>query len=268
MEALDEVAALVLAAGAASDPVAAQHGKPVKGLVEIKGRPLVSYVVEALAAAGCEPVVVVTRGAALGPMRAAVGPRVVVVEAQGERPADTLAAGLAVLPAAGYLLLATADLALLTPAAVRHFLEQARASQAALVYSVCRREAFVPPYNRVPRLMVRLREGVFNGGNLVLVERRQLEGMLEQVEYAFRARKQPVALARLLGLSFVMRLLLMQLGIPCLDLAALVRRGEQLLGCRAAVVVTPYVEVCFDVDKLVDLQVAEEVLEARGAGAQ
>jgi GTP:adenosylcobinamide-phosphate guanylyltransferase len=259
-----KVAGLILAGGAADEPLAVEHGVAVKALIPVRGRPMVAYTAQALCQAGVLPIVVATAAGVEGAVRAilddlgCVGAAMAVAIADGPRFTDTLRAGLRPLADAQPVLLATGDLPLLTAEAVKDFLAQAQATEADLVYSAVLVKHLQGPYASAPRTAVRLREGRITGGNLVLSRPEVLRAVMANVERAFAGRKSPLALARMLGLGFI-------LGLPLglLNIQAIVRRGERLLGCRAAVILSRYPEICFDVDKPAHIEAADRVLAAR-----
>ncbi len=249
---------VVLAAGSARDKVAAAAGLPVKALVPLRGRPLVDYVVAAVREATAGPIVVATAPPAADAVARALGDRAQVRVAEGPRLTDTLLAGMAAFPDAPRVLLATADLPLLTPQSVRHFTDEAERTGADVVYSVVRREDLPGPYAAGRRLLVRLGGLRITGGNLVSITPVFIQRALPVVERAFVSRKNPFALAGLLGLGFLLRFLCGRLDIP-----TIIRRAEPILDCSAAVIVSPFPEVCFDMDKPEQLDVAERILAER-----
>lgn len=258
------IAGLILAGGSPDEPLAADHGVFVKALIPVGGRPMVQYTAQALCQAGLSPIVVATTEDAEADIQAvlddldAVGTPLCVAVAEGPRFSDTLRAGLRPLADGKPVLLATGDLPLLTAEAVKDFLAQAVATGADLVYSAVLAKHLTEAYAGAPRTCVRLREGSVTGGNLVLSRPEVLRAAMAKVEQAFAGRKSPLALARMLGLGFILGLCLGSLSIP-----AIVRRGERLLGCRAAVILSRYPEICFDVDKPAHLEAAERVLKTR-----
>lgn len=262
-----KIAGLILAGGSPDEPLAAEHGVSVKALIPVCGRPMVRYTAQALCQAGLSPVIAATTTGAEGAIQAAlddldaVGTPLCVAVADGPRFSDTLQAGLRPLADGQLVLLATGDLPMLTAEAVGDFLTQALAARADLVYSAVLIEHLTGAYADAPRTAVRLREGRITGGNLVLSRPEVLRAAMVRVEQAFAGRKSPLALARMLGLGFIIGLCLGRLSI-----ASIVRRGERLLGCRAAVVLSRCPEICFDVDKPAHIEAAERLLASRPAG--
>lgn len=166
---------------------------------------------------------------------------------------DNLSAGLAALdrarevaetvgPAPAPVLVAAADVPLLTSPAVAEFLDAAEAASADAAYAIVRREDVVRAAPAVRKTFVRLVDGVFTGGALVLLRPGAFERARPLIERVVRARKRPWELARLFGLGTIVGLATGRLRI-----AALERRAEAL-GVRARAVVCRDAGVALDVD--------------------
>ena len=114
------------------------------------------------------------------------------------------------------------------------------------------------------RTYLRLTNGMFTGGNLVLVRPDALLRQRDLVRRTYAARKQPLRLAAMLGWGVLWRLLCRRLSVA--DAAAAVSR---LLGVRSQAVITEHAELGADVDHVSDLETMARFLEGRihhGAG--
>ena len=100
---------------------------------------------------------------------------------------------------------------------------------------------------------VHLRDGNWATGCAFLVNPAKLVANRPHIEDIFAARKSPIAMGRLLGLGFVLKLLLHRLTI-----ASIVQRCEQILGCSAAAVHGAAPELCFDLDEVKSYRYAVE----------
>jgi GTP:adenosylcobinamide-phosphate guanylyltransferase len=249
----------VLAGGGRSD-FAAAHGVETKALIRVAGRPLVTYVVEALQAAkSIDEVVVVCSPGGLLPDEAVLAAR--QITASGEGFEDSVAAA-ARASSASHVCLVTADLPALTGEAVDATAKFALDSDADLTYTISEIGKVAEAFPGTVRTTVRLREGEFTGGNFIVARPEALLGALATIGSAFGRRKSIVGLTLLLGPMFLLRLVLGRLSVA--DAAA---RGEQILGCRVAVHESPYPEIGFDVDKPSDLELAEALLSRRAQNA-
>ncbi len=162
-------------------------------------------------------------------------------------------AGLSALTAQGPVLVATADVPLLTPEAVFHLLSVA--PPAGLVYPIVPREAVEERFPGMKRTYARLREGTFTGGNLVLLDPALFRRALPVARKVVAWRKNPLRLALLFGPAFLLKLLL---GV--LSVAELEARAEGIFGVPMRAVVVPYPEIGVDVDKPEDVAFAERAL--------
>ena len=204
---------------------ARKYGVRSKALVPFRGRPMAEWVLEALRGAGL-PAVYVGENPGLSP-----APRLTLPD-QGSLLAN-LEAALAHVD--GRVLVATADIPHLTP-------------EAALVYPIVPKEAVEARFPGNRRTYARLKEGTFTGGNLLLLDKALFFQALPLARRVVALRKRPLALARLIGLDILLKLLLGRLSLPELE-----ARARRILGVEARALVTPYPEVGVDVDKEEDL---------------
>jgi CTP:molybdopterin cytidylyltransferase MocA len=172
---------------------------------------------------------------------------------------DTLLAGVRALrPDETRLLVATADIPFLTPASVADFLRQAaRYPDATLVYPIVPADLCADRFPQMKRTTLRIREGAFTGGNLVLLEPAFLREHEAVLRAAYARRKSVVGLARLLGAPILLRLAASRVAPGLLAVAHLEAAvGRALGGARARAVVCPFAEVGADVDRPEDLDFA------------
>jgi len=251
------LSALVLAGG---PPDPALTGGPwPKAFAPLAGRTMVEFVVDAL------------RGTPQLGRVALVGPRdlpsavaAAVDIAIPEDPEaggllDNIAAGLAALSGDAQVLVLAADVPLLTPATVGAFLDAARALDADLVYGAVPRDDVVRKFPDARKTFVRLRDGVFTGGSLVLLRPSAFAAARPVIERAIRARKRPWDLARLFGPGTVVALLTGRA-----EISALEARVVRIAGIRARAVICHDPEIGLDVDRPEDLAAMERYLEERG----
>lgn len=162
---------------------------------------------------------------------------------------DNLSAGLAALEdaegsarGAAAVLVAAADVPLLTPAAVSAFLDGAEAIRSDVAYAIVSRDDVERAAPGIRKTFVRLADGVFTGGSLVLLRPGAFERARPLIERAVRARKRPWDLARLFGLGTILGLATGRLRIAALE------RRAAALGVYARAVVCRDAGVALDVD--------------------
>ena len=222
-----------------------------EAMIEIAGKPMVVLVAEALAATGkIDKIFVVGPYSELQDCQFPVGTTVL---AAGNTIMQTIQIGMAALPSSQPVLVVTADIPLLTPEAVDDFLEQcAWAGSAELYYPIVAKETNEQRYPKSQRTYVRLREGVFTGGNIFLVDPEIVPRCLEIAERIFAYRKNPLKLCRIIGWHFVFKFI-----FRCLTLREVERRFSAVLGIRGAVILSRFPEVGIDVDKPSDLELVK-----------
>jgi len=256
------VAAAILAGGDATDKVALAGGAPCKPLVAIEGRSLVSWVAEALAGASSVGPVVVVEGPTAPISASGVALGVPIVTAAGPSFIDTITAAAQAHPDAERLLLATGDLAMLTPAAVDGFVASCQDTHAELSYPLVHLEEFDRAFPGREKSPVRLREGRFIGANLVMISRRFILEQGPVIARTFAERKSKLGMCRIFGWGFVLRLALGRLSVADLE-----RRASEMLGTMVQAVPTPRPEIAFDVDDADDLELARHYRRRRLEGA-
>jgi GTP:adenosylcobinamide-phosphate guanylyltransferase len=242
------VTAIVLGGGDADDLVAQQFGVPVKALAIIAGQPMAAYVLRALRSGGVERIIYV------GPLTPMLEGLIdAQVAAQGTM-LENLQAGLAEIGDAKRVLVATADIPLLTGEAVRDVL--ARDSGAGLVYPVIDMVDSQAMFPTGKRTSAKLREGRFTGGNLFLLEPRLVGDFLPRLEFVLSNRKNVLRLAGMFGVGA-----LVKLALGTLQIAELEASVSRILGVPAQALITKHAEVSFDVDKLEDIAIVLQKLE-------
>ena len=255
--------ALVLAAADNTGPLKDASTEAWEALIPIGGRPMIAYVVGALAKAGrvgriicVGPPAVVQAAEAMAPGRVT-----------GVQPADDLLGNLErglAQAESPYVLVVTSDIPLLKAHMVDDFVRRCEQDGEALDvwYAVVERGAGEQAYPGVRRTWVKLRDGTFTGGNLLVVVRDIVKRTRRLLGPTLEGRKNPMALARLLGPAAMVRFLAGQLSIADVE-----RRVGAMLGVRGKAVMTPYVEIGIDVDKPDDLELARRFLAPTHAGA-
>lgn len=225
-----------------------------KALIEISGRPMAQYVIDAL-----RRVPEVKEIRVVGPvddLRPRLSGEGVTFHPAGPDLIDNLLGAVLALPKNEEVLIVTSDAPLLTPAVIARFLAQCRQREADFYYPIVERKVSEARYPLAKRTYVALREGAFTGGNLMLLGNPALaEEVAPRVRQFFANRKSPLKLAGLLGWWFVLKLLLKIATIPELE-----RQVSSLWGLRGAAIQSPDPEIGIDVDKPSDLQLVRAVL--------
>lgn len=246
------VAALVLA-GAKNDGLLQDvSDEQYEAVIEIGGRPMIEYVLEALRDAPSIGTVGIV--GPVQPLRARIRLHdEVLIEAAGNL-LDNLERGARHLDDGGPLLVITADIPLIDAKAIEDFLRSCgERGEREAYYPLVSKSDSEAAFPGVGRTYFHLQDGSFTGGNFVLLQPAALLKARDIFERAIELRKKPVQMARLLGLSFILKFIFRKLSI-----AEAERVIYEKLGIYGAVVPVSSAAVGFDVDKPADYEIVAE----------
>jgi molybdopterin-guanine dinucleotide biosynthesis protein A len=251
------IGAAILAGGKTGAELRQESGADETALIELGGRPMAEFVVEALAqTAAVDDIAIVAPPGSQVAAREWPGARLAI--SKGGHMIDSIVAGAEAFPDKALIVVAACDMPLVTPEALGHFCDATLAAGVDCCYSMVPREVVEAKYPGSDRTWVRLRDGAVTGGNITAVRPGFIADHRERIERAFSLRKKPLKLAQMLGLPLLVGLLF---GWVTSD--QIVRRAERILECTAGVVRSPYAEIGIDVDKLSDLRLVRGVIEGR-----
>ncbi len=248
-----KVDAVILAGG---DGAVIDSSVPVKGLVPVAGKPLVEWVVDAMREAHnvAEVAVVIPTTENLGPWADNVDKLVLSTGSF----IDNVIAGVGAFRSDRPVLVATGDLPALTPEAVDDYIVQSLESGADFTYPLVPKEAMEAQFPGSKRTYIKLVTGHITGGNMALLAPELVKRNREIGQRLFETRKSPIAMARVIGVPFILKLVSGRLNPADVE-----RKMGQLLGGRCSAIYTSHASIGADVDKPVDVEVAEAVIAAR-----
>jgi GTP:adenosylcobinamide-phosphate guanylyltransferase len=152
------------------------------------------------------------------------------------------------------VLVVTTDLPFLTPRALTNFLDACPANLDICVPVLTRGE-FRARFPDFRITCVRLRDGDWTMGCAFLVNPQAIAENRGLIERTFAARKSPLAMARLLGVGFLLRFAARRLTVPEVE-----RRGGELLNCAAGAITGCPPELAFDIDTPQEYEYAAQTL--------
>ncbi|MDO8886304.1 nucleotidyltransferase family protein [Candidatus Oleimmundimicrobium sp.] len=225
---------------------------PAKGMLEINGKPMVEYTIDALK--NCPQiervVVIIPSSVSLGEW-AKKADKVLTVD---KSLTENIYAGMSYLKPNGLFLIISADVPLITSLAIEKFLKKCGKVEADLYYPIISRKEMDKKFIGTKRTYAHLKDGDFTGGNLGLIDSRVFEKNREFIEKLFSLRKSPFKLAKVLGFGFILKFLL---GF------AMISEAEEKLSTlikAKGVAVLSDAETGIDVDKDADLVYVKEVI--------
>lgn len=234
----DPVSAVVLAGGE-PDRLARQAGVRHKAFVPVAGKPMVSYVLDAL-----QKSTLVASWLYVGSQDAVLDKFGIPVLPPGPSFADSVRLGVEAALAAHpqrSVLVITTDMPWLEPEAIDDLV--AHAADYDFVYPIVEESVYMQQFPELTRTFVRLADGRFTGGNPVIFRPQTLPVLLPFIDRVHRDRKNPVALARLFGARIVWRLLTRQVQIADFE-----RRIQEVLGISVGVYASPFASLAADID--------------------
>lgn len=248
------IPAVVTAGGRLEGALAEVTGQSVKALTPLGGLPLLSRVLGALEGSG-----VVSRAVVVGPVEH-LTPHVSAPHhllAEGDDGIENLTRGLAAIDAGeGFALIAASDLPFLCADSVRWLVENAP-QDADIVFPITSRAAYERRFPGSPNTWAKLREGELTGGSVMLVRPAAITRNRALIEQVFNARKSQWKMARLLGLSFAVNMVLGRLSVATAE-----ARATALTGCRCRVVADAHPHLACDLDTQEEWQYLSNLLES------
>jgi molybdopterin-guanine dinucleotide biosynthesis protein A len=261
---LSRLVAVILAGRSSKeeDLLAPYSGQRPKGLIPIAGRPMVSYVVEALAKSrAVQDILIIGLDEDPGPLCVPV----VQLPDQGNLLLNTrlgIQEAHRRVPELDGVLVSSADLPLVTTEIVDGFIAQCRETQHELYYGIVERSVMEARFPASRRTYVGLADGEFAGCDMFLMRAGTRVADEELWQRLASARKNPIRQARMLGGVWpLMKLLARRMSVSEVE-----RRASEALRIHGRAVICPYPEMGMDVDKPFQLEIARAELEAR-AGA-
>jgi len=231
---------------------ATQDDGASRAMIQIAGKTMLQWVVDALR--GAESV---GKIAAVGEV-AADGLDLVVKP--GGDLVENIRRGIDALEADGPVLIVSSDIPLLTPKAVEDFLERAGKLDVDLAYPILPRAHCEARYPGIKRTYLRTGDGVFTGGNIMLIRPEFVSRNWEAIANAYAARKHVLKLARMIGIGVLIRAVAARVFSGLLRVSMLERAAARMLDARVAAVVSAYPEIGEDVDKPSDLEAVRKLL--------
>lgn len=250
--------AVVLAGGTIPPSLQSVTDAPERALIEIEGQTMLDRVLDSLRAVPpITRIICVATPQAL----ASLGSDITGIPATDKLTMNLMAG--AREAKSDRILIVTADVPLVTGRTWMQFMDGAAVNLLDAAYPIVKKETIEAQFPGGTRTYGHLKDGIFTGGNAFILPRNRLEALEELIDKAFSARKNPFALARMLGGRFIFRALTKKLTIGEVE-----EKISRLLGCRGGAVIIPDGAIAFDVDKPTDLQKAREIAAIMAQDAQ
>jgi len=242
--------ALILAGSEKHSPLSKFSSN--KALIKIHDKEMVRYIIDAFKGLDFVDTIAV-----VGPKEnlQSIENQVDVIVDSAASLADNVLCGVNIFSDDDMLLISTSDIPMITSEAIRDFVEKSLSIDADFFYPIVLKEENEKKYPGIKRTYVKIKDGVFTGGNIVMVKAGKVKQCIKKAGAFMAYRKKPWKLAKILGLKFVLKFLLGTLTINELQ-----ERVAELFDIKARAIISSYPEIATDVDKDSDLELAARVL--------
>lgn len=231
------------------------QGQP-KALLDIAGRPLVDYILQALLQARSIDRIMVV-GLPAGSL-SGYGPTVDFIDDQGSMIANGLA-GLAhvteLRPDTRHVVFASADIPAATGPMIDDVLQRYQPFPSAAYYFMVERSVLEGQYPNSRRTYTRLRDREVAGADLIIADAQLAQTNTQLFDDISASRKQPWKMARIAGLSTILALLTRRLTLEGIE-----RRATRVLGAPVTVALLEYPQLAMDIDKPGQLRILRDLL--------
>lgn len=249
---LDMVLDVIILAGAPNQgPLKELSNSDHEALIKIADIPMVEYVIKAANQAKHTGNIIV-----VGPreeLQKSIQEKVDLFVEAGDSMKENIFKGINGLDKNNYILLMTSDIPLITANVIDEYIITClEDSKADLYYPIIPKENNISKYPTVKRTYFHLAEGVFTGGNMVIIRPSILKESTEILDKAIAWRKKPWKLSKILGMKFILKFVIGQLSIVDIE-----SKVTKITGCKGHFMITNHPEIGFDVDKPSDLEIMQ-----------
>ena len=234
------------------------HGDS-KALIDVAGKPMIQWVLDALSDAKLVDKVIVI---GLSPKSGVTCKKPLhFLSNQGRMLANIVAGvnkSLELNKKNKYVLIVSSDIPALKPEMVDWLIETSMETQDDLYYGVCPKDVMEARFPGSKRTYTPLRDMAVCGADINISHVRNATEHLEMWEQLIGTRKSPLRQAGIIGLGTLLALFLRRL-----TLEDAVRRVSDRIGIKGRAIVWAHAEPCMDVDKPHQLELLREDLAKR-----
>ncbi|WP_434640297.1 NTP transferase domain-containing protein [Thermoanaerobacterium thermosaccharolyticum] len=224
---------------------------PEKALIKIKGRYMISYVIDALRQSGkIDKIAVVGDKEKL---KCVDGIDILID--QGNSIIENVVKGIEPFKNDRRVLILTCDIPMLTKEAVIDFVEQSESLDADLCYPIVKREDNERKFPDAKRTYAKIKEGTFTGGNIFYLNPKIVDVCIDAANQFIAFRKKPWKLGQLLGFK-----ILILFAFGRVTISQLESKVSELFNIKAKAVISKYPEIGNDVDKDEDVEMANKYI--------
>lgn len=159
-----------------------------------------------------------------------------------------------------YILLCTSDIPFVTKKSINDFVEEGVKLDVGFVYPVCSKEKCTEIYPNLKRTYVKIKDGEFTGGNVMLMKKDFLKKVLPILQKLYFARKSPLKIAKMIGADIIWRLIFSKICPNLLDINYLENKISNLFGDKVKAYIAKDPAICEDLDSPDELGEFEKII--------
>ena len=160
-----------------------------------------------------------------------------------------------------YILIATSDIPFITKDCVKNFVEKAVKLNAGFVYPICSKAKCGEKYPKLKRTYVKIKDGEFTGGNLMLMKKDFLMSVMPIMQDLYLYRKSPLKLAKMIGFDVIWKLILSKFNPNALNIEYLENKISALFNDKVKALIAEDPAICEDLDSPDELVLFEELIK-------
>lgn len=245
------------------DPLYPYSNGDSKALIDVAGKPMIQWVLDALGEAKSVKNVIVI---GLSPKSGLTCAKPLHFLSNQGRMLANIVAGInksqEINPKGEYVLVVSSDIPALTGEMVDWLVKTAMETRDEIYYGVCPREVMEARYPESKRTYTKLKDMEVCGADINIAHVNQATQHLDTWEALIGRRKSPLKQAAVIGWDT-----LIQLAFKQLTLQQAVERASQRIGIKGRAIVWDRAEPCMDVDKPHQLFLMRADLEKKRAKA-
>lgn len=243
---------VVILAGARNEgPLRTISSHSYEALIPVGSKPMVEHVIEAVKRSKYTDRILV-----VGPkkeLEQSLRDELIIIQGT-DSMVENIKLGANKFKSSSYILVVTSDIPLITARAIDDFLKACQNETADIYYPIISKQVNRQKYPGVKRTYVRLTDGTFTGGNMVLLRTEIIDQCQKMMEKVISWRKKPWKLSQLLGFKFIIKFLCGRLSLEEIE-----DRVSQIIGFKGIGLISEFPEIGFDVDKPSDLEKMKEI---------
>lgn len=145
------------------------------------------------------------------------------------------------------VLISACDLPFITTSAINNFINFAINNNAVAIYPVVEKNNYEKVFKNTKRTWFNCKDGTYTGSNFIVIKPKVFLKNKSLINEIINNRKNPLKLAQIFGISFVLKY---QLGY--ITPSDVVNMASSLIKMPCATLISNFPEIAFDIDKLED----------------